>query len=204
MSENLEKTVSAEENSAAESFSDATAEVELELSDIAGEEEDPEAGMTTGEKIKLLLMKPLVTSIIKWVFIGLGLVGLVLYLLRSEGLAKAFSGISGAIASFFSLIPISVFEILICAAVLGILAYLVFIIVRTFQVKGKFRRGGLWVQFGYSLLAVCGAFAILLSMCYGVFTYRDPLSKSTEYTSEKVTNYDFSKTMLYLIDGVNN
>ena len=41
-------------------------------------------------------------------------------------------------------------------------------------------------------------------MCYGVFTYRDPLSKSTEYTNAKVTNLDFSKTMLYLIDGINN
>ena len=60
------------------------------------------------------------------------------------------------------------------------------------------------MQFGYSLLAVAGAFTLLFSMCYGVFTYRDPLSKSTEYTNAKVTNLDFSKTMLYLIDGINN
>ena len=204
MSENLEKTVPAEENSAADNISDTSAEVELELEDITEEKADPEVDMTMGEKIKVLLMKPLWSSIIKWVFVVLGIAGLILYLVANESLAKAFSGVSGAIASFFNLFPISMFEILICAAVLGIVAYLVFIIVRTVQVKGKFHKGGLWVQFAYSLLAVAGAFAILMSMCYGVFTYRDPLSKSTEYTNAKVTNLNFSKTMLYLIDGINN
>ena len=204
MSENLEKTVPAEENSAADNISDTSAEVELELEDITEEKADPEVDMTMGEKIKVLLMKPLWSSIIKWVFVVLGIAGLILYLVANESLAKAFSGVSGAIASFFNLFPISMFEILICAAVLGIVAYLVFIIVRTVQVKGKFHKGGLWVQFAYSLLAVAGAFAILMSMCYGVFTYRDPLSTSTEYTNAKVTNLNFSKTMLYLIDGINN
>ena len=204
MSENLEKTVSAEEISAADNFSDASSEVELDLEDFGAEQADPEVDMTIGEKLKVLLMKPLVTSIIKWVFIALGIVGVILYFAANEGLAKAFSGISGGIASFFNLFPISMFEILICAAALGIIAYLVFIIVRTVQVKGKFHKGGLWVQFGYSLLAVAGAFTLLFSMCYGVFTYRDPLSKSTEYTNAKATNLDFSKTMLYLIDGINN
>lgn len=204
MSENLEKTVSAEEISAADNFSDVSSEVELDLEDLGAEQADPEVDMTMGEKLKVLLMKPLWSSIVKWVFVGLGIVGLVLYLVASESLAKAFSGVSGAIASFFSLFPISMFEILICAAVLGIIAYLVFIIVRTVQVKGAFHKGGLWVQFGYSLLAVAGAFAILMSMCYGVFTYREPLSKSTDYTNAKVTNLNFSKTMLYLIDGINN
>lgn len=204
MSENLEKTVSSEETSAVDNFSDTSTEVELELDDLNDQKVNPEIDMTMGEKLKVLLMKPLVTSIIKWVFVVIGIVGLVLYLVASKSLAQAFKGVSGGIASFFSIIPISMIEILICAAALGIFAYLVFIIVRTIQVKGKFHKGGLWVQFGYTLLAVAGVFSILFSMCYGVFTYRDPLSESTEYTDENVTNYDFSKTMLYLIDGINN
>ena len=60
------------------------------------------------------------------------------------------------------------------------------------------------VQFFYTLVAVAGVFALLISMCYGVFTYREPLSKSTDYTNAKVTNKDFSETMLYLIDNINN
>ncbi len=204
MSENLEKTISSEETSAVDNFSDTSQEVELELDDLNDQKVNSEIDMTMGEKLKVLLMKPLVTSIIKWVFVVLGIVGLILYLVANESLAKAFSGVSGAIASFFNLFPISMMEILICAAILGILAYLVFIIVRTVQVKGKFHKGGLWVQFGYTLLAVAGAFSIMFSMCYGVFTYRDPLSSSTDYSNAKVTNYDFSKTMLYLIDGINN
>lgn len=210
MSENLEKTIPAEEIPASENIADTTAEVELELDDVDVQGTDPEIDMTMGQKLKVLLMKPLVTSIIKWSFIFLGLVGVVLYIIATssksmgESFSKAFGGVSGGIAAFFSLFPVSMFEILLCAAALGILAYLVFIIVRTFQVKGKFHKGGLWVQFGYSVLAVVSVFVLLMSMCYGVFTYREPLSKSTDYTSAKVTNLNFSKTMLYLIDGVNN
>ena len=226
MSENLENNMPAEEeiqpveqpeeavSVAAEADSELelndteAGDTEVDLGDLetAEEAEDVEANMTMGEKLKVLLMKPLVSSIIKWSFVGLGLVGLILYLLRSEGMAKAFSGVSGGIASFFSLFPISMAEILVFAAALGILAYLVFIVVRTFQVKGAFHKGGLWVQFGYALLAVASVFALLSSLCYGIFTYRDPLSKVTDnaYTNAKVTNYSFSQTMLYLIDGINN
>lgn len=226
MSENLENNMPAEEEiqsvgqpeEAAAVAAEADSELELndpeatdtevdlgEL-DAAEEEEDVEANMTMGEKLKVLLMKPLYSSIIKWSFIGLGLVGLILYLLRSEGMAKAFAGVSGGIASFFSLFPISMAEILIFAAALGILAYLAFIVVRTFQVKGAFHKGGLWVQFGYSLIAVAAVFALLSSLCYGIFTYRDSLNKVTggAYSNGKVTNYSFSQAMLYLIDGVNN
>lgn len=223
MSENYEKTTPVEEeNAVVNEIEDTTAsadeviesaaseEVELNLDDIENETVNPELGMTTGQKVKVLLMKPLWSSITKWVFIFLGIVGAVLYFIAGssretgEAFSKAFSGIAGGISSFFSLIPISMFEILICAAAVGILAYLVYIIVRTIQVKGAFHKGGLWVQFGYTLLAVAGVFAILCSMCYGVFTYRERLSKSTDYSSANVTNMEFSETMLYLIDGLNN
>lgn len=191
----------------------ASEEILLETDDIAQQEAaDPEIDMTTGQKIKVLLMKPLASSIIKWVCIGLGIVGLVLYLIATssrsmgETFAKVFGGISGGISSFFSLFPVSMLEIIICATALGILAYLIFIIVRTIQIKGKFHIGALWVQFGYTLLAVAGVFALLISMCYGVFTYREPLSKASgnQYSNGKVTNMEFSETMLYLIDKINN
>ncbi len=185
-------------------------EVEIDIEDIEQEDINPELSMTTGQKVKVLLMKPLWSSITKWVFIFLGIVGMVLYFIAGssrstgEAFSKAFSGVCGGIASFFSLIPIPMFEILICATIVGILAYLVYIIVRTVQVKGAFHKGGLWVQFGYTLLAVAGVFALLMSMCYGVFSYRERLSKSTDYSSADVTNMEFAETMLYLIDNVNN
>ena len=210
--ETVEQTVT-DEATVQQGEQTAEEETLLETDDIAEEEvEDPEKDMTKGQKIKLLLMKPLASSIIKWVCVGLGLVGLVLYIIANssramgETFAKVFGGISGGIAAFFSLIPVSMFEIIICATALGILAYLVFIIVRTIQVKGKFHIGALWVQFGYTLLAVAGVFALLISMCYGIFTYREPLSKASngQYSNGKVTNMEFSETMLYLIDKINN
>lgn len=224
MSDNYEKTTPVEENSTpvdeapVQESADAVvteetvegAAVELELEDLEEEKIDPEIDMTTGEKVKTLLMKPLWSSIIKWVFIFFGIVGVVLYFVASssrstgESFAKALSGVSGGIASFFSIFPVSMFEILICAAAVGILAYLVFIIVRTIQVKGKFHKGGLWVQFAYSLIAVAGVFALLTSLCYGCFTYRERISKSTDYTSAKITAMDCGETMLYLIDKINN
>lgn len=221
MSDNYENTTPVEEENTVvnenvdvpeevEASVETEGEVELDLMDVEEETVNPELSMTTGQKIKVLLMKPLWSSITKWVFIFLGIVGAVLYFIAGssretgEAFAKAFGGIAGGISSFFSLIPISMFEILICAAAVGILAYLVYIIVRTIQVKGAFHKGGLWVQFGYTLLAVAGVFAILCSTCYGVFTYRERLSKDTEYSSAKVTNLELSETMLYLIDGLNN
>ena len=211
MSDNYENTTPVEENAVVDETVDIPeTEIELDLTDIEEETANPELTMTTGQKVKVLLMKPLWSSIVKWVFIFFGIVGAVLYFIASssrqtgEQFSKVFSGIAGGISSFFSLIPISMFEILIAAAAVGILAYLVYIIVRTVQVKGAFHKGGLWVQFGYTLLAVAGVFAILSSMCYGVFTYRERLSKSTDYSSAKVTNMEFSETMLYLIDGLNN
>ncbi len=210
VNENTEAAAPAEEVTETVTEAVESTEVELDLQDIEEETVNPELGMTTGQKVKVLLMKPMWSAIIKWVFFFLGIVGAVLYFIAGssretgEAFSKAFGGVSGAISSFFSLIPISMFEILICAAGVGILAYLVFIIVRTIQVKGGFHKGGLWVQFGYTLLAIAGVFAILCSMCYGVFTYRERLSKTTDYSSANVTNMEFSETMLYLIDGLNN
>lgn len=225
MSDNYEKTTPVEEENstpveevpvqepADAVVTDETVEgeaVELELEDLEEEKIDPEIDMTTGEKVKTLLMKPLWSAIVKWVFIFFGIVGMVLYFIASssrstgESFAKAFGGISNGISSFFSLFPVSMFEILICAAAVGILAYLVYIIVRTVQIKGKFHKGGLWVQFGYTLLAIAGVFSLLCSLCYGVFTYREKISDTTDYTSANVTAMDCGETMLYLIDKINN
>lgn len=185
-------------------------EIELELETIDEVADNNEQVLTKAQRAKILFMQPLWSSIVKWSCIFLGIVGVVLYFIATssrstgESFAKIFRGVSGGIAKVFSLIPIPVFEIVICATVLGLLAYLVYIIVRTIQVKGGARKGGLWIQFGYTVLAVAGVFTLLSSMCYGVFTYRNFLSKSTPYTSAKVTNMEFSETMLYLIDGINN
>lgn len=217
--EEIVETAAVEETAeVAESEVEAVAEqtdetvIELEDDFAAEEEIDPEINMTTGQKLKVLLMKPLASSIIKWVCFALGIAGMVLYFIANssrsmgESFAKIFSGVSGVIATIFGFFPVSMFEIIICATALGILAYLVYIIVRTVQVKGGFHKGGLWVQFGYTLLAVAGVFALLMSMCYGIFTYRQPLSKASngQYSNGKVTNQEFTETMLYLVDKINN
>jgi len=189
-----------------------SAEIELDLNELAEETVNPELGMTTGQKVKVLLMKPMWSAITKWVFILLGIVGGVIYLIANssrdsgESMASALGGIKNGISSMFSAIPIPMFEILICAAAVGVIAYLVFIIVRTVQVKGGFHKGGLWVQFGYTVLALACVAVLLFTMCYGAFSYRQRLSKLTEntYSAANVTNMDFSETMLYLIDGINN
>lgn len=184
----------------------------LELETLSEEKEkfNPEKNMTVPQKLRVLLMKPLSTSVIKWSFIPLGIIALVLYLIGTssremgESFAKTFGFISAFIASIFSFIPISVIEILMCAVALAIFAYLVFIIVKTFIVKGLFHKLGLWVQFLYTLISISCVFALLISLCYGIYTYREPLSKSTDYSNGKVTNQELSETMLYLIDNINN
>lgn len=188
-------------------------EVELDLNDLAEEAVNPELGMTTGQKVKVLLMKPMWSAITKWVFIVLGIAALVIYLIANnvsrdmgESMSKAFGGIKNGITSMFSAIPIPMFEILICAAAVGIIAYLVYIIVRTVQIKGAFHKGGLWVQFGYTLIAVACVFVLLFTMCYGVYGYRQRISKLTDntYSAANVTTMEFSETMLYLADNINN
>ncbi len=189
-----------------------SAEVELDLNELAEEVVNPELAMTTGQKIKALLMKPMWSAIIKWVFIVLGIAGGIIYLIANssresgESMANTFGGVKNAISSMFGAIPIPMFEILICAAAVGVLAYLVFIIIRTVQVKGAFHKGGLWVQFGYTVLALACVAVLLFTMCYGAFSYRQRLSKLTDntYSAANVTNMDFSETMLYLIDGINS
>lgn len=219
MSENNEKMTPAEETTepkvnetACEEILEqdvAEGETLLEVEDI-DENTNPEKDMTTGAKIKVLLMNPLWSSIIKWVCVFLGIAGLVLFLIATssrstgEDFAKAFSGVSGSIAAFFGMIPVSMFEIIICATALGIIAYLVFIIIKTVKTKGKFHIAGLWVQFVYSLLAIAGVFALMCSLCYGIFTYRQQLSNTTGYKNAKTTSLDLSETMLYLIDRLNN
>ncbi len=54
--------------------------VEISMDDI--DIQTPEQ-LTTGQKMKYLFMYPLVTSIIKWSFAVLGLVGLILFIVAS-------------------------------------------------------------------------------------------------------------------------
>ena len=204
MSENYENVATQNSNSP---------EVELDLNDLMEEKVNPELGMTTGQKIKTLLARPLWSAIIKWVFILFGIVGAVLYLIANndsretgESIAKLCSGFKNLVSSIFGAIPISVFEILLCAIGVGILAYLIYIVVRCIQIKGLFHKLGLWVQFLYSVLAVACVLVLLFSMCYGVYGYRQKLSKISDnaYSSADVTNQEFTETMLYLIDNLNN
>ncbi|MBQ8605245.1 MAG: DUF3810 family protein [Clostridia bacterium] len=220
MSENYENTNNAstapevEEATAGEvAAADTETETLLELDELSeqkNKKENPEENMSTGRKVRALLMRPIASSIIKWLFIPFGIAALVIYLIATssrsmgETFAKSLGMVSNGIAMVFSFIPIPVFEILICALALGLLAYIIYLIVRTIQIKGLFHKLGMWVQFLYTLISLTCVFAILITLSYGIFTYRQPLSKSTDYTNAKVTNKNFSETMLYLIDNVNN
>ena len=101
----VEETAAQTEETAQVEETAETEETVIELEDdFAAEEEiDPEINMTTGQKLKVLLMKPLASSIIKWVCFALGIVGMVLYFIANssramgESFAKIFSGVSGVL-----------------------------------------------------------------------------------------------------------
>ncbi len=182
--------------------------VEISMDDI--DIQTPEQ-LTTGQKMKYLFMYPLVTSIIKWSFAVLGLVGLILFIVASvsqDASAALTKGLQRPVTDFFTkiynAIPISMMEIFIFAAILGILAYLVFIIVRTCQVKGGFRKGGLWMQFFYTLVAVASVFCLLFSMCCGVALNNKPFSSISTYSDTEVTQLEFNESLIYLVDKINN
>lgn len=188
-------------------------EVELDLNELIEDTVNPELGMTTGQKLKVLFMRPMWSAIVKWVFMVLGIVGLVFWLIANnvsretgESMSKTCGGIKNMFSNIFGAIPVSMLEIVVCAAAVGIFAYLIFIIVRCIQIKGTFHKAGLWVQFLYTVIAVACVFVLLFSMCYGVYGYRQRLSKLTKnaYSAADVTNMEFAEAMLYLIDKTNN
>ena len=85
-------------------------ELEFDVSDL----ESIKPVYTTKEKLKLILMNNTVFSIIKWCIAGLGLIGLVLYILAvassdiSESLTTTLSkGVRGALTTVSNLLPFS-------------------------------------------------------------------------------------------------
>lgn len=183
-------------------------EFEFDVSDL----ESIKPVYTTKEKLKMILMNNTVFSIIKWGIAALGIVGLVLYILAmvsseiSETLSATLSkGVRGALTAVSNLVPVSLVEILAIVAVVGILGYAGFLIYKTIKEKEGIKIAGIWVQFGYVLLAVFGTGFLIYTMCYGVTTNRTKLYKSAleEYMPKKFTEQSMDSAVIYYTDQIN-
>ncbi len=190
-------------------------EFEFDVSDL----EAIKPVYTLKEKLKLIFMSNTAFSIVKWCFAGLGLVGLVLYILAmvdpgiSESLTVGLSaGVTGVLTAISNLLPFSLVEVLAILVVVGILAYAGFLIYKTIKTakanKDGFKIAGIWVQFGYVLVAVFGTAFLFYSMCYGVTTNRMPFhGQSKEVYSNFKPDYYTQPTldgaMIYTIDQLN-
>ncbi|MBR2012727.1 MAG: DUF3810 family protein [Clostridia bacterium] len=196
---------------------------EFTLGDLAEFDEDLEfqaadldlikPAYTTKEKMKLLLMNNTVFSIIKWCFAGLGLVGLVLYILAmvdtgiSESLSQTLAaGISNALASVSNLMTVSLLEILAGVVIVGLLGYAGFLVYKTIKEKEGIKIAGFWVQFGYVLLAIFGTGFLIYTMAYGVTTNRVRLYNKEDFGYKP--NLFYEQTLhsgtIYYVDQVNN
>ncbi|MBR6793894.1 MAG: DUF3810 family protein [Clostridia bacterium] len=186
-------------------------ELEFDVADLEAAEKPV---YTTKEKLKLILMNNKVFSIIKWCFAGLGLIGLVLYVLAmispdiSESLSTTLSaGVRGALTAVSNLLPFSLMEILALVTVVGILGYIGFLVYKTIKEKEGIKIAGLWVQLAYVLLAVFGTGFMLYSMCYGVTTNRPQLYKTylkEVYAPNQFTEQSANSAMIYYTDMINN
>lgn len=184
-------------------------ELEFDVSDL----ESIKPVYTTKEKLKLILMNNTVFSIIKWCIAGLGLIGLVLYILAvassdiSESLTTTLSkGVRGALTTVSNLLPFSLMEILAIVVAAGILGYAGFLIYKTIKAKEGVKIAGIWVQFGYVLLAVFGAGFLIYTMCYGVTTNRPQLYKThlkDVYYPGLCTEQTLDSAMIYYTDQLN-
>ncbi len=170
---------------------DDLAEFDEELEFDASELEEIKPEYTKKEKLRLLLMNNKVFSIIKWCFAGLGIVGLILYVLAmiDPGISEALtttvsSAVRGGLTAVSNLLPVSLFEIVVLAVAVGLLAYAGFLVYKSIVEKEGIKIWGHWVQFAYVLLAVCGTGFLLFSMCYGVTTNRPRI-----YTNEGLEEY---------------
>lgn len=196
---------------------------EFTLSDLAEFDEELEfqatdldlikPSYTTKEKMKLLLMNNTVFSIIKWCFAGLGLVGLVLYILAmvdtgiSETLSQTLAaGISNALASVSNLMTVSLLEILAAVVIVGLLGYAGFLVYKTIKEKEGIKIAGFWVQFAYVLLAIFGTGFLIYTMAYGVTTNRVRLYNKEEFGYKPNLFYEQSlhSGTIYYVDQVNN
>ncbi len=167
------------------------------------------------EKAKLIWMNNTAFSIIKWCFAGLGLVGLVLYILAliDPGISEALSttvsaAVRGGLTVVSNLLPISLLEILAGVVLVGILAYAVFLVIKTIKQKEGVRIAGYWVQFAYVLLAVFGTGFLLFSMTYGVTTNRPRLYNTVQfreqgYVPNLYKEQTLDSSLIYYVDRIN-
>ena len=195
---------------------------EFTLSDLAEFDEELEfqaadldiikPSYTTKEKLKLLLMNNTAFSIIKWCFAGLGLVGLVLYILAlvdtgiSEALSQTLaSGISNGLAAVTGMLSVSLLEILAGVVLLGVLGYAGFLVYKTIKEKEGIKIAGFWVQFVYVLLAIFGTGFLIYTMAYGVTTNRVRLYNDEEFGYKPNLFYEqaLHGSTIYYVDQVN-
>ncbi len=177
-----------------------------------------EGTLTKGEKAKFLLLSPLVNTIIKFSVIGIGLIAAILWLVAalvpsfSNAMMGLYGGFTTVLAAINNLLPISMFEILLVLVALGWLSYLIVILVRFIQVhkNGKLLAGRLWIQFGYSTIAVVMFITMLFSFGYGLAANRTSFHAATAssdgtvlYTNKTVYETELSETIVYLIDKLN-
>lgn len=184
-------------------------EFEFDIADL----ESIKPVYTTKQKLKMIFMNNTVFSIIKWSIAGLGLIGLVLYILAmissdiSETLTTTLSsGVRGALTTVTNLLPISVMEILAIVVLAGILGYAGFLVYKTIKEKEGIKIAGIWVQFAYVLIAIFGAGFLIHTMCYGVTTNRTKLYKSylkDSYAPRAFTSQTMYSGMIYYIDMIN-
>ena len=172
------------------------AEFDDELNFEAADLESIKPVYTTKEKLKFILMNNTAFSIVKWCFAGLGLVGLVLYILSmvdvsiSETLSQTVAaGLTNALTAVSSMITVSLLEILAGVVALGILGYAGFLVFKTIKEKEGVKIAGFWVQFAYVLLAIFGTGFLIYTMCYGVTTNR-----ARVYTNE---NFGYKPDLFY-------
>lgn len=174
-----------------------------------------EGTLTNKEKAKFLLLSPLPNAIIKFSLIGIGLVAAILWLVGAmvpDVFNGFYRGFTGVLAAINNIMPFSVFEILIILTALGWLGYLVFVLVRFIQVHktGKLLGMRMWIQFGYSTLALVMVYTMLFSFGYGIVGSRTSFQKASAsaegvqlYTNATVKETELSETLVYLIDKLN-
>lgn len=211
MSEEMKDTSNVMETAAPQSAED------IALMEFTDQEiREYEEGTLTGkEKAKFLLLTPLVNTIIKFSLIGLGLIGAILWLvgmLAPNALNGFYQGYTSVLAAINNIFPFSVFELLLILIAVGWLGYLIFVLVRFIQVHktGKLLGGRMWIQFGYSTLALVLFITMLFSFGYGIVGSRTSFHKASAYddgtqlyTNAPVKETELSETLGYLIDKLN-
>ncbi|MBQ3085172.1 MAG: DUF3810 family protein [Clostridia bacterium] len=184
-------------------------ELEFDVTDL----ESIKPVYTKKERNRLIFMSNKVSSIIKWVLAGLGLVGVVLFILAmvspdiSEALTTTVSkAVVGVLATVSNLLPISLMEVLVVALAAGLLIYIGFLVYKTIREKEGVKIAGIWMQFVYTLFAVIGVGFLLFSLCYGVTIFRPYLYKTSfkgAYQPQLFTEQTMGSALIYYTEKVN-